>query len=328
MHLPWRPLRWAATAAILAAVVWRTGTGPFVEGVRALDLGTLALGALIAVPTTVACAWRWHLVAGGLGVGVAVRPAVASCYRAQFLNTTLPGGILGDVHRGVLHGRGAGDTGRALRAVLWERFAGQVVQAVVAAVVLLTLASPVRLSVLARTEVLTLVLLAGVIVAGLARRPCLTHLGAASERTLRALLDDLSQGLLARRVWPGVVLASTVAVAGYVATYLMAARAAGVTSSELTVLPLAMLVLVAAALPLNIAGWGPREGMAAWSFAAAGLGADQGVATATAYGVMVLVASLPGAIVMMATARRGSAAPRHQSVSANPRLAEEGAIHG
>ena len=49
------------------------------------------------------------------------------------------------------------------------------------------------------------------------------------------------------------------------------------------------------AVPMNIAGWGPREGVAAWAFAAAGLSATQGVATAVVYGVMVLVASLPGA---------------------------------
>ena len=67
------------------------------------------------------------------------------------------------------------------------------------------------------------------------------------------------------------------------------------TTSLATLLPLAVLVLVAAGLPLNLAGWGPREGMAAWAFAAAGLGAGQGVATAVAYGAMVLVANLPGA---------------------------------
>jgi hypothetical protein len=38
----------------------------------------------------------------------------------------------------------------------------------------------------------------------------------------------------------------------------------------------------------------------AWAFAAAGLGASLGVATAVAYGVMVFVASLPGAAVLVA----------------------------
>jgi hypothetical protein len=73
-----------------------------------------------------------------------------------------------------------------------------------------------------------------------------------------------------------------------------------VTSSTLQFLPLAVLVLVAMAVPTNIGGWGPREGMAAWAFAAAGLGAGLGVATATVYGVLALAAILPGAPLIAA----------------------------
>jgi hypothetical protein len=69
-------------------------------------------------------------------------------------------------------------------------------------------------------------------------------------------------------------------------------------------------VLLAAALP-NVAGWGPREGVTAWAFAAAGLGAADGVATAVVYGVMVFVAGLPGAVVLVAASmRRARSAPR------------------
>ena len=50
---------------------------------------------------------------------------------------------------------------------------------------------------------------------------------------------------------------------------------------------------------MNIAGWGPREGVAAWVFGAAGLGADAGLSTAVVYGVLVVVASLPGAGVIL-----------------------------
>ena len=63
-------------------------------------------------------------------------------------------------------------------------------------------------------------------------------------------------------------------------------------------LPLALLVMLAMVLP-SVAGWGPREGVTAWAFGAAGLGADRGVATAVVYGVMVLVASLPGAAFLV-----------------------------
>ena len=110
-------------------------------------------------------------------------------------------------------------------------------------------------------------------------------------------------GLLGRHTWPGVVGGSTVVVAGHAATFVVAARAAGVTAPVTQLLPLALVVLVAMGLPLNVAGWGPREGAAAWAFGAAGLGAAGGVGTAVAYGVMALVASLPGAAVL-AVARR------------------------
>ena len=68
---------------------------------------------------------RWSPRCAGRGGGGSSRAgsgstspstgALAACYRAQFLNVTLPGGVLGDVGRGVRHGRGGGDVGRGLR---------------------------------------------------------------------------------------------------------------------------------------------------------------------------------------------------------------------
>ena len=76
-------------------------------------------------------------------------------------------------------------------------------------------------------------------------------------------------------------------------------------------LELALLNLVAMSVPVGLAGWGPREGAAAWSFAVTGLGAAQGVAVATTYGVLAAVATLPGLVVVVATwcRRRGTDAP-------------------
>src|SRR5690349_20604683 len=114
-------------------------------------------------------------------------------------------------------------------------------------------------------------------------------------RALRTLWSDLRDGVLARRIWPGVVVASTVAVAGHLAMFLVAARTAGSAAPLSRLVPLGLLILIAMGLPPNVGGWGPREGAAAWAFGAAGLTADLGVSTAVVYGVLVLVASLPGA---------------------------------
>ncbi len=129
-----------------AVLVWRLGAGPFLDGIRAVDGRALAAATGLGVLTTVCCAWRWKTVAGGLGIELSLPAAVAAYYRSLFLNVTLPGGIVGDVHRGVSHGRDVRDVGRALRAVAWERSAGQVVQVVLTVVVLLALPSPVHSS--------------------------------------------------------------------------------------------------------------------------------------------------------------------------------------
>jgi len=62
----------------------------------------------------------------------------------------------------------------------------------------------------------------------------------------------------------------------------------------------ALIVLGAAAIPVSIGGWGPREAVAASAFALAGLGAGAGVAVSTAFGVLTVVAVLPGALALVA----------------------------
>ena len=111
---------------------------------------------------------------------------------------------------------------------------------------------------------------------------------------------------------------------------MIAARTAGVTAPLSRLLPLALLALMAMVLP-NVAGWGPREGVTAWVFGAAGLGAAQGVSTAVVFGVMVFVASLPGAVFLVVPwlrrRRRPVAAeppPTHRDRSASDR---DGAAH-
>ncbi|MGC9670540.1 lysylphosphatidylglycerol synthase transmembrane domain-containing protein [Planosporangium sp. 12N6] len=300
-----RPL---AGVGILTVLLWRLGTGPFLAGLREIDAWALAAALGIGALTTVCCAWRWSLVARGLGVRLPLGTAVAHCYRSVFLNATLPGGVLGDVHRAVSHGRDAGDVGRGIRAVVWERTAGQAVQLAMAVVVLTAFPSPVRAYLPAAVAVVVAVGLGAVLLfllsraaprGGLLSRLATGDRFARLPRALRAARADLREGVLARGTWPGIVLASVVVVAGHLATFVIAAYAAGATAPLSRLVPLTLLALLAMGLPVNVGGWGPREGVAAWAFGAAGLTVTQGVATAVAYGVLVLVSSLPGAGVLM-----------------------------
>lgn len=291
---PW--LRALGGAAILAFLVWRLGSGPFLAGLRMIDGWAVAAALGIGAVTTTCSAWRWRRVAAGLGVGLSMGTAVAYLYRAIFLNATLPGGVLGDVHRAVRHGRDVGDVGRSVRAVVWERASGQAVTLAVSVVILLALPSPVRTYLplaagLAVVTGLALWLLARAIPRGGQSR---------QARALRTAASDMRNGLFARGRWPGLLFAATIVIAGHLATFLIAARTAGATAPLTRLLPLTLLAFLAMAVPLNVAGFGPREGVAAWVFGAAGLTAAEGVASATIYGILVLIGSLPGAAALFA----------------------------
>jgi uncharacterized membrane protein YbhN (UPF0104 family) len=290
-----RIFRVALAVAVLAFVIWRLGAGPFLDGVRAVDGRALLAAAVIGLVTTVCCAWRWTIVARGLGIHLSLPAALAAYYRSVFLNLTLPGGVAGDVHRGVSHGRDAHDVGRALRAVGWERAAGQFVQVVLSIIVLLVLPSPVR----SFMPILLAALAATALGAILVDRTRARGGRSRWARVRGAVAADIRAGLLHRKALPAVAFASAVVVLGHAATFLVAARTAGVDAPPSRMLPLALLAMLAMVLP-SVAGWGPREGATAWVFAAAGLGAGPGAATAVAYGVMVLAASLPGVLVLVA----------------------------
>jgi uncharacterized membrane protein YbhN (UPF0104 family) len=291
----WALARLSGGAALLAVLVWRVGAGPFEDGLRLTTAWALAAAVAITSLTTLCCAWRWSLVAGGLGVDVPLRTAVSAYYRSQFLNSTLPGGVLGDVHRGVLHGRAAGDLGRGLRSVAWERASGQAVQALLTVAAVLLLPSPAGPLHLVVAWVVAAVAGVALVVVLLRAKP-----GHLLNRITRAVTSDLRGSILSRHAWPGIALASAVAVMGHVAMFMVAVQVTGTELPAARLVPLAMIVLLASALPLNIAGWGPREGAAAWAFGAAGLSAGQGVTVAVVYGVLALVATLPGAALLVA----------------------------
>jgi uncharacterized membrane protein YbhN (UPF0104 family) len=249
-----------------------------------MDGWTLAAALGIGAVTTLCSAWRWCLVARGLGLRLPLTTAIADYYRSLFLNAVLPGGVLGDVHRAVDHGRDVGAVGTSARAVVLERAAGQAVLIAAAAVVLLTVPTPAVPHTLVAIVVAAIAVL-GVVVWALARH--------------RRVAADVRDGLLGRRTWPGVLGTSTAMLVGHLALFAVAIRASGVSGRPAALVPLAFLALLAMGIPLNIGGWGPREGVTAWAFGAAGLGATAGLTVAVSYGLLSFAAGLPGAAVLI-----------------------------
>jgi uncharacterized membrane protein YbhN (UPF0104 family) len=312
-------LRVAAGITVLWFLVRLVGAAPFEAGLRAVTWPAVVAAVTLTALTTRCSAWRWRVVARALGIGIGLPDAIGAYYRSLFLNSVLIGGIIGDVHRAVTHGRRAGDVARGVRAVAWERLCGQVIQAVVTAILLLTLPSPVRPALpYVLAGIVGVVGGAALVVRGAARRGR-SRLG----RAARAVAEDLHGGLLAADVWPQLILASVLVVAGHTATFLIAARVAGSTAPLGELVALLMVVQVAMVIPLGIGGWGPREGIAAWAFAAAGLGAATGVTATTLYAVLMLVAVTPGVGLLLRDAVRRRRGPTHVGEPRRPDLAPQ-----
>jgi len=287
---PW--FRLAGGAVVLAALLWHFGTGPFTEAWQ-VTTWPVVLGAVaVTAVCTLTSAWRWRTVARAYGVPLTRWESVTAYYRSQFLNATLPGGILGDAHRAVRHGRDVGDVSAGVRATVWERASGQIVQLALVFVALAVLASPLRpLAPLAAGALL---------VVGVAGCLVLRHSG----RTA----GDL-RALLAPRTLSRVVGASCGSSVGHLVVFLLAVHAVGVDAPIGVLVTTGLVVMVGSSVPVNIAGWGPREGLTAWAFGLVGLSSAAGLTVSVVYGVLAAVATLPGSLVLVgdAAARRGRA---------------------
>lgn len=298
---PW--LRLLAAVGILVAVMAVLGTRSVAAGLGVITPAAVLAALGIGLLTTVLTALRWRLVARRVGLELGVGDAVTETYRAVFLNAVLPGGVLGDVDRAVRHGRNTGDLGRGARAVAIERTAGQVVLFGAALIVLpAEPAVVVALVKRASTSPVVGVALGVVVLVVVGVLAARARSSAGTGRWRRLLSDvagDVRAGALSRSAWPGLLALSAAALAGYLALFVVAARAAGVTASTIALLPPLLLALMAMGLPISVGGWGPREGVAALTFWMAGLGAPVGVTTSVAYGALALIAALPGGLLLL-----------------------------
>lgn len=313
-----RATRLLLPPVLIGLLVWRLGSAPFARSVDVLRPLPVLAALLLGFVSTAAQAMRWRAVAAGYGqaAGLTAGHAVREYYRATFGNVALPGGLLGDAARAWRNRSGtaappsAADApasaaaapasgtdapasgsgpvpagsglGASAKAVLVERVTGTAL--------LLAAGGLLALPVDRRGAA---VLLAGAVVAGAVALPGLRRM------TARARWAVLGWSLLA--------------ISGLVALFAVAAGALGTARSPVEVVALGLVAMAGASMPFGIGGFGPREAVSAVAFGAAGLTADAGVATAAGFGLLAIVSTLPGAVLMLtdlrADLRPGSARP-------------------
>ncbi|MFC4244343.1 lysylphosphatidylglycerol synthase transmembrane domain-containing protein [Gryllotalpicola reticulitermitis] len=278
-------------ALVLAATVATVGGAPFLRALHAIDPVDVTAALLLGAAATAAAAWRWRTVAAGVGVPLEWTTAASEYYRSQFVNSVLPGGVLGDVDRVYRHATASARGGDAARAVVLERSAGQIVQLAVTAIALSVLGAASSLPDLG-WAVGGFVALAVLAVAAVCTR-------AGGRRMLRRELGVMAQVFGAPRAGLRIAVASVVVFAAHVATFVIAGIAVGVHGDARELIALALVALTAGAIPVNVGGWGPREASAVLFASSLGLGGGTGAAASAAFGALGLVAVLPGAVISL-----------------------------
>lgn len=293
-------LRGLISLAVLAGLALLLDAGEIVRRLGGMRAGWVLAALALSVLQVLVSAWRWRFTAAQLGVDFGIGLAVREYYLASFVNQVMPGGVTGDVSRAWRQARSRSraqeSRGPAVRAVVLERASGQLVMGAAALASVLALPSNVRGP--------TWVWVTAALALALAFATWMRSRGASSVSRRRSqagrLLEDARTAVFGPAVLPVQIASSLFVVGTYVATFLVAARAVGLTEGWVELAPLVAPVLMAMLLPISIAGWGLREGAAALLWGAAGLTMSEGVAVSVAYGLIVLLSTLPGLGVLLA----------------------------
>jgi len=293
-----------AVAVGLMALLWNAADGP--EAARALasaHWGWLGLALIALSLQTVLSALRWRLTARQLGISLGAGHAIAEYYLAQVVNQSLPGGMVGDAGRAV-RARGQAGLLASGQAVVSERLAGQIAMfAVLAVGFTVTLAIPGGLDWPDWLALPVALLLA----CGLALPFALlwlTHLPGALGRATAGFWKALHAALATRQALPGQIGLSIGTALCNLSAFAFCARAVGPALDLAAITALVPLILFTMLIPISISGWGLREGAAAALLPLAGTSASDGLATSIAFGLVFIVAVLPGLAVLWRGARR------------------------
>jgi uncharacterized membrane protein YbhN (UPF0104 family) len=132
----------------------------------------------------------------------------------------------------------------------------------------------------------------------------LTHIQGRVGRVLGSFWRAMVLSLAARAVVLRQILLSLATTICNLAAFGFCAQAVGHGVSPIAVLAFVPLILLTMLIPLTISGWGLREGAAAVLFPMAGSTASGGLAASVAFGLMLILAVLPGLLMLLGRGRK------------------------
>ncbi|MGY8959159.1 MAG: lysylphosphatidylglycerol synthase transmembrane domain-containing protein [Alphaproteobacteria bacterium] len=293
-------LKVAVTGSLLWWLAQQMDFAAVFVAVKALNPVPVGLAFLVLLSYGVVSAERWRRICRALRIGLSFPVAVRLFFISMFFNQTLSTTIGGDAARvWLLRNYGFSAT-VVVAGIVYERVAGFLGLGVLALAAAFGIANPVLWGAPLFAGIVAMVL---IILAMAASPP-------AGPRWLRKVRRAAR---LARRIFisrNGVLLvALSVAIHGVggLALYLVAA-AMGMNVDVWVFLLATPPALMLATLPVSIGGWGVREAVLVAVLTPFGAASADAFLLSVIFGVMVMVAGLPGGLiwVLSAGSRAGS----------------------
>jgi len=261
----------------------------------------LLLALLMQFGSTALAAYRWQLIMRNLGFGQTFTFYWKSYFKGMFFNQGLPTSIGGDALR-VLDVAGCGFRKRdALVGIVIDRMTG--LGALLLLALVAHLVNPDLLPEQIYRPIVWLVAAGLLGFAGLSFLGRWPWLGRHPQlAVLKTVSDRLRQAVSLHRF---LLLASSLLVPLLaMLTFFATGWALGLRYDLMTYFAIVPPALVLTVIPISIAGWGVREGALVGLFSL--IGADRTVVLtmSVVYGMMLILASLPGLVVFLNSRRQ------------------------
>lgn len=301
-------------ALLARSVSWQELAHSF----RALQPGWVLLALAIFWAAQFASSLRCAYIARRLGGTLDLATSVRAHFLGLWFNQVLPTSLGGDVIKIAVLRKKIG-LGLALRAAILDRISG-----LVFLMLALALTLPLYARIFPRTEFTAAIALLSLgfmvalpvlcwgarhVSARFAHRPQLVR--------LLQLLVDIGSFRQGRALWEQAWTSAIVHFNG-IAAYGLLGVALGIKVHLVLFVLVVPLVFLVALLPLSFAGWGVREAGAVWLFGMVGIGKEDALAMSVCFGLMLVMAGLPGLWVFMRQPAMAPANPAAGPIHPDP----------
>ena len=287
------------TVALLYFAVGSANLSLVADRLQRLNIGWFGAAILLLGLQAVLSALRWQRILGRCGAEISTRQAVRFTFIASFFNQVLPSTVGGDAARIWFVAQGGAGWSKAVYSVGVDRVIGVLVLAMI-----VVISIPASFALipdhLARAGLLT-VGLSGVaipavfIALGCRQWQVLHHF--AMLRHINAAANLAYDIFTSARVVAWIAGLSVVIHGLTIAAAWLVAKSVAVPFDLAHAILLIPPVLLIAALPISIAGWGVRESAMVMAFAYSGLQQADGLLVSALLGFAIFVIGIIGGLV-------------------------------